>query len=553
MGVFFSVFLTFLCKNCADIGFYNIAIYVKIVVVKERFLSGIAYASPKQVKVITGGKCMKRIFSLLIAVLMLSAVLVSCGTGNDGDDQTLPKESLVLGDDGLLYDQNGYLMDNLGEMDFEGKEIVICGWSEVQKHYPEYEVEALGADVVSDAAYKRNESVQRRMNVKLVYNLTSGWTGPGGTAGQEQLTRVQNAAGTNEINLIATYSWNPATFLVNGYLADMNAMPHIDLQSPWWNQSVLERNTIYGKVFFATGDIAPSYIGATYGIFFNKDMVSDYKLDDVYKLYDKGDWTLENMMKLSKKVGSDTDGFGTKNAGDVFGFATSQVPTDAFLQGSGVLTVENEADGSLKVGSNFGSEKAHTLLTTLINFSNREDALFDTGTLFEDSWINGDVLFILEEFSSVKDWVTAGMTSFGVLPMPKYDDDQVEYGTIPGFYHTVYCVPVTMSSDEATGATLECLASESYRKVTPAYFENIFQSRYSEDFKEAQMFEEIKNSVIIDAGRLFSTQLGSKTWMPYRNALYAGDTGWMSSFDGMEGYLNERIKMLNDTVANLGS
>ena len=496
---------------------------------------------------------MKRLFSLFIAVLMLGAILTSCGDGKDGNDQNVPKDSLVLGDDGLMYDQNGYVMDDLGEMDFGEKEIVICGWSEVQKHYPEYDVEALGTDVVSDAAYKRNEAVQRRMNVKLVYSLMSGWTGPGGDAGQAQLTRVQNAAGTNEINLIATYSWNPATFLVNGYLADMNAMSHIDLESPWWNQSVLERNTIYGKVFFATGDIAPSYIGATYGMFFNKNMVADYKLDDIYELYDNGKWTLENMMRLSKKVGSDTDGFGTKNAGDIFGFATTQVPTDAFLQGCGILTVENEADGSLKIGSDFGSEKAHSLLTKLINFSNREDALFDTGTLFEDSWMDGDALFILEEFSSVKDWVVSGVTSFGVLPMPKYDEDQAEYGTIPGFYHTVYCVPITMGSDEATGATLECMASESYRKVTPAYFENIFQSRYSEGFREADMFAQIKDSVIIDAGRLFSTQLGSKTWMPYRNALYTGDTGWMSAFEGMEGYMTERINKLNDTVANLES
>ena len=67
------------------------------------------------------------------------------------------------------------------------------------------------------------------------------------------------------------------------------------------------------------------------------------------------------------------------------------------------------------------------------------------------------------------------------------------------------------------------------------------------------MFEEIKNSVVIDAGRLFSTQLGAKTWMPYRNALYAKDTGWMSSFEGMEGYLNERINILNDIVANFGT
>ncbi|MBR4013928.1 MAG: hypothetical protein IKJ00_06495 [Clostridia bacterium] len=496
---------------------------------------------------------MKKVFSLILALLMLCMTFVSCASNDEDNDGEITAEQTVIGDDGLVYDENGYLMDDLGTKDFEGKEINISGWSEVVKHYPEYSVESLGADIVSDAAYKRNEAVERRMNVKLSYQLISGWTGPGGNAGQEQLTRVQNAAGTDEINLIATYSWNPATFLVNGYLADMNSMQHISLESPWWNQSVLEKNTIYGKVYFATGDIAPSYIGATYAIFFNKQIVSEYKLGDIYELYDDGNWTLQKMMQLSKKVGSDVDGFGTKNAGDKFGFSTSQTPTDAFLAGWNILTVENELDGSLKIGESFGGEKMQNLLSTLITFSNREDALFDTGTLFEDSWLEGDVLFILEEFSSVKDWVTAGMTKFGVLPMPKYDAEQTEYYTIPGFYHTVYCVPITMGDDEATGAALECLASESYRKVTPAYFENIFQSRYSEGSDEATMFGAIRDSVVIDAGRLFSTQLGSKTWMPFRNSLYAGDTGWMSAFDGMEGYLNERIKILNEKVAALES
>ena len=67
------------------------------------------------------------------------------------------------------------------------------------------------------------------------------------------------------------------------------------------------------------------------------------------------------------------------------------------------------------------------------------------------------------------------------------------------------------------------------------------------------MFGEIKDCVVIDAGRLFQSQLGSKTWMPFRNALYAGDTGWMSTYDGMESYINQRITQLNETVANLES
>ncbi len=493
---------------------------------------------------------MKKLLSLMLALLMLGTVLISCSSGDE--DESIPfEEQTTVGDDGLVYDANGYLVDKVGKQDFGGKEIVICGWSEVAKRVPEYDVEALDGDIVSEAAYKRNLAVKTRLNVKLRYELLGGHTGSGG--GQAQLERVQNAAGTNEINLIATYSWNPATYLVNGFLGNMSSLPHLDLESPWWNQSVLEKNSVYGKVYFATGDIAPSYIGVTYGMFFNKKIVSEYHLEDPYELYDKGEWTLENMIALSKKVGEDVDGFGTKNTGDKFGFATSHVPLDAFLQGSGVLTVENEADGSLKVGEDFGSEKAQSLLETMVNFNKTEACLFSstTDTLFEDSWVAGDVLFILEEFDSVKDWVIAGMDSFGVLPMPKYDENQTEYYTIPGFYHTVWCVPIAMASDESTGAVLEVMASESYRNVTPAYFENLFQKRFSDDYREAEMFGAIKDSVVIDAGRLFQSQLNSDTWMPYRNAMFSGSTSWMSAYKGFKDMLKERIGRVNEFIAGL--
>ncbi len=249
---------------------------------------------------------MKRVFSLILALLMVCGVLASCSSKDSEESQ-----SAVGG-----YDENGYIMDNLGTMNFEGKEIVISGWTEIQNNgFPEYACEKNG-ELLSEAGYARNLSVESRMNVNLTYRLESGHTAQ--DFDKPQVASVRNAAGTNDINLIATYSWNPAMFLVNGYLGDMSSMPNLNLEAPWWNQSILEKNSIYGKVYFATGDIAPSFIGVTYGVFFNKQSVEDFHLDEPYELYQNGTWTIDKMIQLSKKVGVDLNNNGNKDDGDRF-------------------------------------------------------------------------------------------------------------------------------------------------------------------------------------------------------------------------------------------
>ena len=66
---------------------------------------------------------MKKVFSLILALLMLCMTFVSCASNDEDNDGEITAEQTVIGDDGLVYDENGYLMDDLGTKDFEGKEI----------------------------------------------------------------------------------------------------------------------------------------------------------------------------------------------------------------------------------------------------------------------------------------------------------------------------------------------------------------------------------------------------------------------------------------------
>ncbi|MBQ9112707.1 MAG: hypothetical protein IJY08_03910 [Clostridia bacterium] len=494
---------------------------------------------------------MKKVIALILALLMCACSLVACSSDDDKKSNNGTVDTGVEGDDGKLYDSNGYLMDEVGTKDFGQREIHILGWSNVAVHLPEYDVEDITGEKVNDAAYKRNQSTEERLGVKLEYETLDGWSGGGG--GQEQIDRVRNTvgAGSKDYDLISVYSTNACTFMLNGWLADLSAMPNLDLSAPWWNETIMEKCSIYGHTYFATGDIAPSVIRATYAVFFNKAMAEEYHKGDIYALYDEGKWTLETLMQLCADVGSDEDGWGTQNLGDKFGFAALQVSCDALFHGSGLITVESAPDGSLSVSDNFGSEKTQTLLERLVTFKNTDDTLFDGDSkdLTNDSWVAGNTLFFLSEYAQVPVWVQNGGPGFGVLPMPKYDESQQEYYTTVGFYHSQWAVPRVLQGDECVGAVLEVLASESYRKVTPAYFENLFQLRYADGSRESEMFASIKDSVVFDPGRAFSPAFGALTSMTFRNCLYASDTGWMSAYKGMESTLESGAKKINDFMA----
>ena len=87
------------------------------------------------------------------------------------------------------------------------------------------------------------------------------------------------------------------------------------------------------------------------------------------------------------------------------------------------------------------------------------------------------------------------------------------------------------AKDEAVGAALECLASESYRNVMPAFYEQLLRRRYADDPGEYKMIDYIKNTISFDSGRLFTSVFGGKTWSAFRDCVNANSTDWISYYN----------------------
>ncbi len=136
------------------------------------------------------------------------------------------------------------------------------------------------------------------------------------------------------------------------------------------------------------------------------------------------------------------------------------------------------------------------------------------------------------------------------MPYPKYDEEQSQYVTITSFPYTLYGIPIDARDPDMSAAVLEAMASESYRTVSPALFENAFKVKYAQDMQSSLMYDLIRSTVSFDFGRVFNNDLGGLTYSLFRTAVVSQNTNWASTVKSNEKVLTKQIEKL--TKALLG-
>ena len=91
------------------------------------------------------------------------------------------------------------------------------------------------------------------------------------------------------------------------------------------------------------------------------------------------------------------------------------------------------------------------------------------------------------------------------------------------------------------GAVVECMASESYRTVTPALFEESFKYKYSQDDNSAKMFDIARGTVVTDLSRIFSNTLNAyKSWQK----AIVGSAGWSSTVKSNQRTWEKQLELM---------
>ena len=94
---------------------------------------------------------------------------------------------------------------------------------------------------------------------------------------------------------------------------------------------------------------------------------------------------------------------------------------------------------------------------------------------------------------------------FGILPLPKFDENQSEYyNPVSADSTTSVCIPVSGTKPECTGLAVEAMAAESVSTLTEAYYTINFQNKSLRDEESIEMTKIILNSRSYDLGSMFN-------------------------------------------------
>lgn len=478
-----------------------------------------------------------QIISLVLCLIMLLSA-VSCAKDNgstettpavqNNDTTTAPSQDsgssegeTTASEETERVDANGYLMDDLDPtLNYGGEEFTLLYWSD--REMEEFYVEGETGDLVNDALYNRNMAVQERLGITFAYATEKG--NGSNVHPFTQKVSASISAGDHAYDMVAAHSVTIGLCAAQDLLYDLNEVEHIDYDKPWWPETLINEATVNDKLLFASGDISANVLYMMYVTFFNKTMLESCQLEDPYELVKEGKWTLDKMISMSKNLYADLNGNAAKDTDDQYGLTITPLHSDAFLTGSGITTLDN-AGGTLSYNADFLGEKTQNLQEKLQSFLNDSPDGLLSGSASNINFSAGKSLFWIDRCKTAITFSSTDL-SYGIVPVPKYDEDQENYRSVIGNPFSLYAIPKDSMTADMAGAVMECMASESYRTVSPALYEVSLKLKYSQDDVASQMFDIVKSTVVFDLGRIFLRSLDAP-FERWQGAL-SGNTAWLT-------------------------
>lgn len=484
---------------------------------------------------------MKKVVLILLVLVLLTSV-VACSKGDDypGENTTTQRSDTGTAE---RVDDKGYILDDLPELDFKNTEVNILSWI---CYYKEWSDESTG-EVIDNSLYYRDLNVEERLKIKLNVDQIDGSNHYRAQFLQHISTLI--ASGDTTYDLIAQYSWASGNATLKGLYVDIASTEYVDFSKPWWPQDIVQNTMINGKVYFVTGDIAPSMIYSTFITVFNEQLIEDFGLESPYDLVESGKWTLDKLISMTVPYFIDKDSSGNASSGDLVGFAFwADTHTKAFMYGSGLRVIEVNNDGEYVLSEMYSGPKMQDLVEKLNNwiFDNEGILLADNIAGDGEMFRSGNAIFGEYDLYYMVAYLPSSTVFYGVVPTPKYNEAQEKYYSFYGNGVTTYSIPKTVVSIDLSSAVLEAMASESYRTVTPAIFETALKSKYSPSPKASEMLDLIHDTIVTDIAPFYTDNLVGYKEM--RTILNSAKTGWASQYASIKTMLNKAVKNINDKL-----
>ncbi|MDD4163853.1 MAG: hypothetical protein PHD66_01335 [Eubacteriales bacterium] len=481
---------------------------------------------------------MKKASRLVVFLLMLaivSAFVTSCKT-TPGSESSAAGESVNV---------KSELFGNLPNENYGDAEIKFLVEGDYRAPYCSEEIMPLetSATVLSKAVSDRNALVEDRFKVKISEVRT--------TTGDQMTSTIRNivAAGTDEYDIVMPYIPDAAALSLENNFYLLNDFENIHLEEDYWDQAAVEGLSINNKNYFATGDFSVLTLACTHAVVFNKDIVTENSLENPYNLVKKGQWTIDKMKEMARKITRDSDGITGMTAEDTYGFLVNSNFATSMFVGSGERLTNKDADDLPLISVN--SSKGVDVFTKIFDLFNDSQAsghienlrqVNGTGKtvwqLATDCVANKRALFRAMAIVDIQE-LGNYECNFGILPIPKYDVSQDDYySLVSTIYATCAAIPSSNQNPEMAAVILDAITQASTGTVKYSYYQTMLKDRKIQDNESEEMLDIIFSNHVFDLGNVFgwgdTSVYGNNSIANFMNIIaFSGSNTFASTFESI--------------------
>ena len=526
---------------------------------------------------------MKRVICLLLVAMFMVVALASCagggnvvdGSGSDGQGGGNAGGNATQKATDEYGQESFTSVVPVDTLDFEGETLKILHRDSlpVQREWYKDTTE----DDLDEVIAMRNEAVAETLNIDVQYEAMAS------SNYDDCLNTFTNAIKEDVDNdfhyydIVANYAYAGANVAVRDYianLADKEVFPYFEFSLPCWNQAIVETTLINDQLYYITGDLNLSTFDKSMVVFLNKTLYNLKKgADDPEDLQDlalegydaankkgqAGGFTYDHLYKWSTVV-ENTNGVDGYQHDDFHGIsaAFSSIPLDAFPYAWDLEYLTTEADGShsYNIVGNNKIEEAITKVQNLLDGSISAGVANndDTGNCSLGGYSEPIAHFAADKsifalhllYQNEEDNTTLREmeSEFGLLPMPKYDTDQIDYGTTSHDAYTLMTVidhsqSSTPTKGEMISAYLQYSTEESYTNVRGYYINRIVKPKYfgTDDTngsvtKSIELFNIIADNVEFTFISVYAPQLNGVLNNCWRDVVTGNHAGGAATAEG---------------------
>jgi len=454
----------------------------------------------------------KKIYCLLIVLTLL--LLLSCSSSNNGNSSGGPDNSQGNNPGGNEQTEeateNPLYIDELPAQDYGGEKFKMLTFNDYELTHFNLVIDEQTGDIVNDSIYLSNRIVQDRFNIEFEQTYAdSCWTM------QNTLKKAVLSGGYtyDTVLLLDRYAMNLA--MEGKYFYTMNELPHINLDKHYWDQMLKKDMTVGNVLYFTYGANMLSSYDLVCLLVFNKQLVTDLGLENIYELVRGGKWTIDKMYQMGAAATMDLDGDGKMTKDDRYGVLCSPNYYYPSFWGAERIALIGKDNEDMPFFNVPGNEKLFTLFDKLYDYANSGSehvpgwGLVEAFPLFK----NNQGLFANATMYTVQE-LRAMEIDYGIVPYPSlYEKDQGEAYSSRLCLGIPMVVPVTANAERAS-VILEALACEYQKRVIPSYYDVAVQTKSTRDEESIEMLDIIMANRFVD--------LGDTVWMDAGRAQYEG-------------------------------